>query len=72
MYPKQLVTTVEDHMEMESIPDENDHQYVEYDPSVDTPILTEHIDNQNEQAPQTLQLDELEKVFEMFHLQNSQ
>jgi hypothetical protein len=28
-------------MEMESIPDENDHQYVDYEPSVDTPVLTE-------------------------------
>jgi hypothetical protein len=51
MYPKQLATTIDDHMEMESIPDENDHQYVEYDPTIETPLLTEHIDNQNEQAP---------------------
>ena len=29
---------------MESIPDENDHQYVEYDNDMDTPILTDHIE----------------------------
>jgi hypothetical protein len=46
-----LISTVEDPLEMESIPDENDHQYVDYDPTIETPILTEHIDNQNEQAP---------------------
>lgn len=53
---------------MESIPDENDHQYVDYEQNIETPILTEQQDHHSDQAPQTLQLDELEKVFEMFHL----
>ena len=61
-------------MEMESIPDENDHQYVDCDPDMDAPVLTDHIEpnSQQTEAPQTLQLDELEKVFEMFHLQSGQ
>lgn len=53
----------EDIMEMESIPDENDQQYVDF--PGDQPQ-----EDQIQQSPGTLQLEELEKVFEMFHMQN--
>lgn len=70
---------------MESIPDENDHQYVDFDHQQESEqnsylnnlthsqnyFISQENNNDPSQSesgnPATLQLEELEKVFEMFH-----
>lgn len=66
----------EDYNDAESIPDENDHNYMDFSDKSDIPLRIPHEHENNEimetslgiegtQAP--LQLNELEKLFEMFH-----